>query len=458
MRIPHIVLSICAVAVLTTALAAGASAAPPSGDALQIALGYVKGQHKQLGLTASDLGDMVVSDKYVSRHTGATHVYLVQRHKGIEVFNGILNVTVARDGSVASVGNRFVPNLNAAVNAAAPARSALQAVKDTGRHFGLTLNGLAVKESKGGAAREALFNEAGVAAEPIGAKLVYEPLDSGKVRLAWQVELNERDGSNWWNVRIDAATGDVIGQTDYVDHEGSYNVFARPKENPDEGPRTLEVDPAVSPASPFDWQDTNGVPGAEFSITRGNNAWAYTDRDADNKPDLNGSPDGGPLLLFNFPLDLTQRPVEYRSAAVTNLFYWNNIVHDVLYNYGFDEAAGNFQANNYGRGGKGTDAVDAEAQDGSAVNNANFGTPPDGKNPRMQMFEFTYPFVNEVTVNGPAAIAGLGIPASDAQFGPQVSAVGPITGDVTIVNDGTAPTGNGCESFDVPDGTIALVD
>ena len=61
MRIPQIVLSICAVAVLTTAFAAGASAAP-RGDALQTALGYVKGQHKALGLKASDLGDMVVSD------------------------------------------------------------------------------------------------------------------------------------------------------------------------------------------------------------------------------------------------------------------------------------------------------------------------------------------------------------------------------------------------------------
>ena len=63
----------------------------------------------------------------------------------------------------------------------------------------------------------------------------------------------------------------MIGQTDYVDHEGAYNVFAIPKENPDDGPRTLEVDPAVAPASPFGWHDTNGIAGAEFTITRGNN-------------------------------------------------------------------------------------------------------------------------------------------------------------------------------------------
>jgi hypothetical protein len=30
--------------------------------------------------------------------------------------------------------------------------------------------------------------------------------------------------------------------------------------------------------------------------------------------------------------------------ANTNLFYMNNIMHDVWYQYGFDEASGNFQA------------------------------------------------------------------------------------------------------------------
>ena len=48
--------------------------------------------------------------------------------------------------------------------------------------------------------------------------------------------------------------------------------------------------------------------------------------------------------------------------------------------------SGNFQENNYGNGGVGGDSVDADAQDGRGVNNANFATPPDGRNPRMQMY------------------------------------------------------------------------
>jgi hypothetical protein len=173
----------------------------------------------------------------------------------------------------------------------------------------------------------------------------------------------------------------------------SYQVFAIPKEHPDDGPRTVELNPALAGglASPFNWHDTNGVAGAEFTITQGNNAQAYTDVDGNNAPDLGSSPDGGAGLNFSFPLDLTQPPSAYRPAAVTNAFYWTNIVHDVLWNYGFDEPAGSFQVNNYGRGGLGNDAVLVEVQDGGSTNNASITTTVDGAAPRMQLGVWTTP-------------------------------------------------------------------
>src|SRR5262249_3885733 len=76
----------------------------------------------------------------------------------------------------------------------------------------------------------------------------------------------------------------------------------------------------------------------------------------------------------------------YRMGAVTNLFFWANRYHDRLYQFGFTEAARNFQQNNFGRGGLGNDFVRAEAQDFSGTNNANFSTPTDGSLPRCQMF------------------------------------------------------------------------
>src|SRR5690606_13825264 len=120
---------------------------------------------------------------------------------------------------------------------------------------------------------------------------------------------------------------------------GTYHVWAAPGASPSHGPRSLVVNPADPTAAPYGWHD-GGV--TSYTTTRGNSVYPYEDRNNGNVP--GSSPDGGAGLLFDFEIDLeTQVPEEYQDAAITNLFYWNNIVHDVLVHYGFDETAGNFQ-------------------------------------------------------------------------------------------------------------------
>ncbi len=89
-----------------------------------------------------------------------------------------------------------------------------------------------------------------------------------------------------------------------------------------------------------------------------------------------------------------QDPLNYTDAAVTNLFYWVNFCHDRLYDVGFTEPAGNFQSNNFGKGGSQFDPVEAEAQfdsSGGAVNNYFFATGADGSYTIMGMFIFNGP-------------------------------------------------------------------
>jgi len=128
-------------------------------------------------------------------------------------------------------------------------------------------------------------------------------------------------------------------------------------------------------------------------ITQGNNCRAGEDTLANDNSVPVAATSG--TNVFNYPVDLSQPgllPGDWQNAAVVNLFYWNNKMHDILYEYGFDEISGNFQENNFGKGGFGSDSVNADAQDGSDTNNAMFATPPDGFNPRMQMFLWD-PFV-----------------------------------------------------------------
>ena len=49
------------------------------------------------------------------------------------------------------------------------------------------------------------------------------------------------------------------------------------------------------------------------------------------------------------------------------------------------------EGTNFGRGGLGNDAVQADAQDGVGTDNANFSTPSDGSPGRMQMYLFSGP-------------------------------------------------------------------
>ena len=440
------------------------------GVALDIALNFIRSHSQELGVADADLADLVVTDQYSSQHNGVTHIYLQQQYEGIRVQNGRININIAPDGSVINIGNRLVANLAQNVNTTSPVISAETAVQAAAQQLDLTLaEALVIEQAIGGTSQAAILSDGGISQNAIPVSLVYEATDDGLIRLAWNVEIYELSSLHWWTVRIDAVSGEMLSQTDYVNNEAwgddaeipeftqnpdEYTVFAIPKESPYDGPRTVEVNPADATASAFGWHDTNGVTGAEFTTTQGNNVHAYTDTDANNSPDPGSSPDGGAGLVFSYTLDLALQPDTYRPAAVTNLFYWNNIIHDVMYLYGFDEASGNFQENNYGNGGSGSDYVNAEAQDGSGTNNANFATPPDGSNPRMQMFIWTNPFAQLVTVNTPITISASYVANPSNNGGTGMG----LTADLEIVDDGVAPTDDGCETINNDlTGKIALM-
>jgi extracellular elastinolytic metalloproteinase len=238
-----------------------------------------------------------------------------------------------------------------------------------------------------------------LSAEPITVKPVYY-LQNNELHLAWAVVINSMTlDNNWWQGWVDAENAKVLAVENWV-NDATYRVFEFPKEAPVDGPDTLALNPEDAVASPLGWHDDGAI---QFTDTRGNNVLAQEDTDNNNSGGRR--PDGGASLNFDFPLDLaTQAPPAYLDFAITNLFYWNNIVHDVLYQYGFDEASGNFQTNNFGLGGNGNDAVRADAQDGSDTNNANFGTPPDGSAPRMQMFVWTDGTPAVLRIDSPASM------------------------------------------------------
>lgn len=469
------------------------------GSLLPIAERYLAEKHKEYGLTTADFSDVVVTDEYTSKKSQVTHLYLMQRYQGIGVYNAIFNFNISKEGKVFFVGNRFIPNLSDKINTTQPVLSAEAALASALEHLGV--EGVpALQERLDDASY--VFEKGTFSFRPVPVELKYQPMEDGTVRLAWDMSIDSRHDNNYWSIRVDATNGEVLhklswtvscsfapGQyhnhdascRDYtfveeragafpekVNGSGGYNVFAEvagglifPHESPSHGDRNLITDPADPIASPYGWHDTNGEDGPEYTITRGNNVHAYLDLD-NSDVSQGDEPDGGVDLLFDYGWDPLAEPDTYMDAAVTNLFFMNNFIHDFSYAYGFDEPSGNFQQNNYGNGGNAGDFVNAQAQDGGGTNNANFSTPPDGGNGRMQMYLWDNTGgAKYMEVTAPAIVAGKYETGLTNGWGADIANQGPFSGEVVIVDDGVVDpyVTDACED-PVNDltGKIALID
>lgn len=428
---------------------------------------FLEEKQEDLGLEAADIQSWRVQDEYETKKLDLTHVHIQQTQNGIPIYNAVANLAI-KAGKIVSFGNRLEANLSARVNTSQPALNPLQAIAKAAEQLELPYT-TAARALEPVNHQHFIFSAPNLSLEPIPVKLSYFPAKTGEIRLVWDLEIYQLDAAHWWSIRLDAQTGEILDQVDWViscnfgscghNHQDQqtfwpklpapaapemapppaadqYRVFQLPLESPSHGPRSLHIGPFDALASPFGWHDDNGAAGAEYTITRGNNVYAYEDRDANNLPGY--SPDGGASLNFDFPLNQQQPAAGYEDAAITNTFYMSNIIHDVLYQYGFDEAGGNFQENNYGRAGAAGDGVNAEAQDGSGKNNANFATPTDGTNPRMQMYLWDNNGSPYLTVNSPTAISGI-YQSPQSNYGGAALPATPLTADLALVNDGTAP-------------------
>ena len=374
--------------------------------------------------------------------------YVQQKFNNIDVHNAISTMAI-KNGEVKSYNNRFVDDGYGQNSLLVPKIDSYAAIEK-----GLIeLKISEFKNSPNGWIHTNPYN--------VEAKLVYIVVDD-KLNLTWNFNIVTTDHKNWYDIFVSADDGKVLKKENWIincefDKNGnhkhshsivknnsnkssndgsSYNVVSLPTPSPNHGPFELLNDPADPVASPFGWHDTNGVEGPEYTITRGNNVYAREDDEGNGLGtgiDTDYSPDGGSELNFNFQANFSLPPSENMDASITNLFYINNMMHDIWYRYGFDEASGNFQENNYGNGGFGSDSVNADGQDGSGFNNASFGTPPDGQNPQMTMFLWSGPAGEPLTIlNGNLAGEYTGLPAG---FGESLPDDTPLSGELALLTD-----------------------
>ena len=424
---------------------------------------YLKETKSTHMLIDSDIDEFFINNEIDSESMGMKILYINQMHNGIKIYNAISTISI-KDSEVFYYTNNFLKNITEKINSSTPIISPSDAITNVINYYGLgiatNLRELSSEDNS------FIFSSGGVSQHDIPVDLAYYNNSESSINLVWDLSIHTLDGKFWYSVRVDALNGEILNKSDWIincsfesnqDHKNtqsnspkiynqetetksvltdgsSYSVFALPVESPIHGSRQLLSEPSNDSASPYGWHDINGVDGPEYTITRGNNVWAREDVDG-----LGGngySPDGTSELNFDFELNFDQQPIGYQDASLTNLFYINNMMHDIWYQYGFDEQSGNFQENNYGNSsstwGSG-DSVNADGQDGDGMNNASFGTPPDGANPSMTMYLWNGPNGEPLTINNGASSGSYS--AGSADFGDSLPIDSYLTADLALVID-----------------------
>jgi extracellular elastinolytic metalloproteinase len=488
--------------VVTLALPGLTAAQQQSAPTTQALAGFAV-RAKAQGLSAVDVSNPLITDSYFDAGSGLTHTYLQQRVNGLVILYATGAVHTDQTGKVVLATQSFIANAAALAPSPTPSLSADQAVVAAAVALGLP-RPVALRLVVDARPADGLtFNNGGISEDNIQVRLLYQQL-GGKLVLIWNVHIGQLDQQHYWDARIDAQTGRLVSKHDYVVSEAatprqhtmraqsrlhqaeafsetavrgirntnaanSLTVVPVPFENPVVSPRVAVPLSSANPLySPYGWQVGQGLAPSGFfddsysllssgkQLTRGNNVAAYDDNSNSNTGPLNtpnltsttSSPDGGSTLNFDFSFDQTKgaRDANNLAAGITNLFYWNNMLHDIMMAHGFDEISGNFQYKNLTGAGLGNDYVQAEAQDGSGRNSANFTSLPDGTRSRMQIYLFDNLLANVLTLTGPASVAGT-YSFAQVAFGPSITKK-PLLGRLVLVNDGVSPDGgdHGCTS------------
>lgn len=424
----------------------------------------------------SDLKNFEIINEDFSTSMKGDVVKIQQSYNGIPVYNAIGTALIKAD-KVTYFDDSFAKNY-ASVSKATSATANISVFANVAQAVGLKnaeqyqLIGIKDLEKDG--------------VSSVKNRLVYFQTENNDLKLCYEFIFEDKATSIYWSVLADASNGTILSKDnltlscnfthdafshDYSAHlpagfaadfgnieskligpaalaplNASYRVYAFPIESPNHGERTLMVNPWFLDASPDGWHSVaGGTYAGNYTATKGNNVFAYEDRENLN---VEGQfAEGGPSRVFDFPI-MEDIAAFNLNASITNLFYVNNKIHDIFYRLGFTETARNFQAFNFGKGGAQNDYVRAEAQDGGGRNNANFSTPEDGSRPKMQMYLFDGSITDRVFYNAPTEAVGRIVPnVVSTTFGPALTLSG-VTADVKL-----SPVLDGCT--DLPAGSLA---
>ena len=351
-------------------------------------------------------------------------VNLIQRVEGKEVFNSDVTAAVNASNEVISVAGQFFPGAgreSARTRAASKgAEGGLTSEEEAIARAAFDLTSVVYKAEEfapappppeSGPYRFYEHRPAGGGTRfqferPVRLKDVMFPLGGGEFVPGYYMELWIKGFPAFSYVMDAVDTPDVLYRKNlssevafkYLVHNTGDGLF-RPHDGPAPGTPHPTGRPDGFQARPVRErvvQLESLLPGdpwlaADARTTDGNNCVAYADLTASNgfgPGDVFGRVTSTRTFNQAYNHSKPARDPKNLQNSIVGMFFHVNWLHDRWYQAGFDEASGNAQKSNFGRGGIGGDPILAEGNDFSGTDNANMTTPADGASPRMQMFEF----------------------------------------------------------------------
>ncbi|MBB1365353.1 rhombosortase-dependent M36 family metallopeptidase [Pseudoalteromonas sp. SR44-5] len=367
------------------------------------------------GFSTSKKGtsNAVLADLSKQKSGSVTAKYKQQVH-GVEVFNREYNLIMDKEHNLVAGSGYFANTSANTKRSLAPLADfvgAEQSIKQAIKKLADINVSLTKSTEQGDYVKYTVTNQSGdkvVVGQPRAKKVFFEV--NGQLESAYYVEVEVADKnsleSDYFSYVIGAKNSKVYFKKDLKAHAADFNyrVWADADGYPWEGPHG-DVIPADGP----DQTDETEILDApivslsyysklstmdpwltdDATTTSGNNVFAYADVIAPQgftEGDFTAETTSDFTFDYPYQVDQVANSYDNRKAAIVNLFYMNNFLHDFFYDHGFDETSNVAQLSNYERGGIEGDPIEAQAQDNSGLDNANMATPADGASPRMQMY------------------------------------------------------------------------
>jgi extracellular elastinolytic metalloproteinase len=374
---------------------------------VQRALDHLQSINSVLGFAENQSPEFVPDPDVQRTSAGAAAVHVHQHYKGIPIFQATETVRFSPDGALKeTVGNpvtvaqELTPSpkisvqdavLKAAAHVAVPQEDERNQVDPFGQSVpqpAVDLTDFVPKivTSFQDKPDQPSVLERGPFADKITCKLIWFPLGSDEstgadsnLRLTWEVILTMPNFAGQYRVLVDAENGEILYSKQLM-----RSILARGNVFRQDGSQARQMTEFPCALSDHGLTIPSDLP-TDFP-----DQWVDTDNTVGNSTRAHLDENG--MTLKGVKPSVTDNKIIFDPAdpfgdeqKILNIFYYNCFMHDFFYLLGFREAEGNFQIDNRGRGGVGSDSVNARSFSGPVFGTANMGTPPDGFSPTMNM-------------------------------------------------------------------------